>query len=72
MTGAAVARADPEHSAAILVQRHDIAVAQALRVVGIVPVAHEGSRTAVEQIQSVGRRDPQPLRVVFQTAQTWS
>src|SRR5687767_15533933 len=32
VAGAAVARAHPQHSAAILVERHDVGVAQALRI----------------------------------------
>ena len=42
VTGAAGARAHPQHAAAILIQRHDVVIAQAVRIVGIAAVAHEG------------------------------
>ena len=65
MTGAAGARADPEHAAAILIQRHHIVIAQTVRIVRVAAVAHEVLRRAIEEVEAVGGRDPQPVRIVF-------
>jgi len=67
-------RADPnvplaaftEYAAAILIERQDTAVAETLRIVGIVTVADERLGILIEQIQSVGCRNPHALRIVFQ------
>ena len=66
VTGASAAGANPQHSTAILVERHDVAGAQALRVVRLIPVAHEGFGSAIEQVQTVGRGHPEPMGVIFQ------
>src|SRR5580700_10157894 len=68
MTGPAVAHPDPQHAAAVLIERieHDRTAAQALRVVRIVAVAHEALARAVEEVESVGRSDPEPLRGILE------
>ena len=60
---------DPQQACAILVQRHDVVVAQGRRFRGILPVDLELAGDPVEQVQSVGRADPEPtVRVIADRA----
>src|SRR6185369_12642850 len=63
---AAIARADPQHAAAILIERRDTRAAQTLRIVLFAPVADELARGSIEQVEPIARRHPQAFRVVFQ------
>lgn len=48
---------DPQETASVLVDRHDVAVAQAFRGL-IIDEALEFARFAVEQVKAVGSPDP--------------
>src|ERR1700690_2313586 len=61
----AAAGAHPQNPAAILVQRHYTVVAQTLRIVHVVPIAHEGLGAAIEKVQPVRRCNPKALGVVL-------
>ena len=65
MTGAAGTSAHPKHAAAILIQRHHFVIAQTVRIVGIAAVAREILRSWIEEVEAVGGRYPQPVRIVF-------
>src|SRR5262249_13102671 len=66
VTRTAVTRADPQHAAAILVERRDAGAAQALRIVFLASVTDELARGSIEQVEPIARRHPQAVRVVFQ------
>ena len=62
---AAAACSHPHHAAPILIQRHDVAVRQAIGAAVVIGVL-EPSVALIEQIQTVGGADPEAPLVVFE------
>ncbi len=69
VTRAPRARAYPEHATAILIERHDVVISQALRIVSVVSMPPETRRSRIKQVETGRRRDPQSLRIVFENRQ---
>ena len=61
-----VVGADPESTGAVLEKRLDDVIGQAMRVLGVVEVSSETSRSAVPAVQARGRGHPEHPIAVFQ------
>src|ERR1700691_1973602 len=65
-TDSPLARADPNESGRVLVQRQDARIAKRLRIALVMVIMREPPRRAVEQIQAFGGSNPQVPRVVLE------